>query len=171
MMPDDVLKHLLALARQGATLVFVDNYPQDVPGFAAVEKRRKAFKTQLSTLPDAGGFTAEQVLEYGKGRIITGSDYAKVLEMTGVEPEDVKTRYGAHYIRRENDKGHHYFIASLQSKGVEGWITPAVAGKSVAIYDPVSGRSGNGPYTYSRWQVAVLFAVAFWRVGHRLCVQ
>lgn len=142
MMPDDVLKHLLALARQGATLVFVDNYPQDVPGFAAVEKRRKAFKTQLSTLPDAGGFTAEQVLEYGKGRIITGSDYAKVLEMTGVEPEDVKTRYGAHYIRRENDKGHHYFIASLQSKGVEGWITPAVAGKSVAIYDPVSGRSG-----------------------------
>ena len=142
MIPDDVLRHLLSLARQGATLVFVDNYPQDVPGYASLEKRRKALQSLLSTLPDAGGFASEQVRDFGKGKIITGSDYAEVLQMCGVEPENIKTLYGAHYIRRANDKGHHYFIASLQDRDIEGWVTPAVSGRSVAIYDPVSGRSG-----------------------------
>lgn len=142
MIPDDVLRHLLSLARQGATLVFVDNYPQDVPGYASLEKRRKALQSLLSTLPDAGGFASEQVRDFGKGKIITGSDYAEVLRMCGVEPENIKTLYGAHYIRRANDKGHHYFIASLQDRDIEGWVTPAVSGRSVAIYDPVSGRSG-----------------------------
>ena len=142
LMPENVLKHLLNLAEQGATLIFVDNYPQDVPGFASLEKRRKDFKKVLDRLPDAQGFASEQVVPYGKGRIITGADYARVLEMTGVPKEDIKTQYGAYFIRRSNDEGHHYFIASLQDKGVEGWITPAVDGESVAIYDPVSGRSG-----------------------------
>ena len=142
MIPDDVLRHLLSLARQGATLVFVDNYPQDVPGYASLEKRRKSLQSLLTTLPDAGGFASEQVRDFGKGKIITGSDYADVLQMCGVEPENIKTLYGAHYIRRANDKGHHYFIASLQDRDIEGWVTPAVSGRSVAIYDPVSGRSG-----------------------------
>lgn len=142
MIPDDVLRHLLSLARQGATLVFVDNYPQDVPGYASLEKRRKSLQSLLTTLPDAGGFASEQVRDFGKGKIITGSDYAEVLRMCGVEPENIKTLYGAHYIRRANDKGHHYFIASLQDRDIEGWVTPAVSGRSVAIYDPVSGRSG-----------------------------
>ena len=130
------------MARQGATLVFVDNYPQDVPGYASLEKRRKALQSLLTTLPDAGGFASEQVRDFGKGKIFTGSDYADVLQMCGVEPENIKTLYGAHYIRRANDKGHHYFIASLQDRDIEGWVTPAVSGRSVAIYDPVSGRSG-----------------------------
>ncbi len=142
MIPDDVLRHLLALARQGATLVFVDNYPQDVPGYASLEKRRKALQAQLRTLPDAHGFADEQVTPFGKGRIITGCHYAQVLAETGVKSENIKTQYGAHYIRRVNDKGHHYFIASLQDRDIEGWVTPAVDGKSVALYDPVSGRSG-----------------------------
>ncbi len=142
LMPEDVLKHLLALAKQGATLVFVDNYPQDVPGYTSLEERRKSFAKISQQLPVIENFDNEKVLVYGKGRIITGSNYARVLQLTGVESEEIKTKYGAYFIRRNNDNGHHYFIASLQNKGIEGWVTPAVDGNSVAIYDPVSGRSG-----------------------------
>lgn len=141
LIPEDVLKHLLALARQGATLIFVDNYPQDVPGYASLEKRRKSFAKVKKQLPETD-FSTEKVVPYGKGNIITGSDYARVLELTGVYKENIKTEYGAHFIRRSNDEGHHYFVASLQNRDIEGWVTPAVPGKSVAIYDPVSGRSG-----------------------------
>ncbi len=151
--PVDVLERLLQLARQGATLIFVDNYPEDVPGYASLESRREALQTQLATLPDAGGFTAERVSPYGEGRILTGSDYAQVLAMTGVVPEAIKS-YGAHFIRRKIDGGHLYFISSLQEQGIEGWITPSAAGKSAAIYDAVSGRSGMARTRYAegQWQ-------------------
>ena len=33
LMPNDVLAHLLKLAQQGATIVFLENYPTDVPGY------------------------------------------------------------------------------------------------------------------------------------------
>lgn len=41
LMPSDVLAHLYELAKQGATIVFLENYPTDVPGYGQLEQKRK----------------------------------------------------------------------------------------------------------------------------------
>ena len=81
--------------------------------------------------------------QLGKGRIIIGDDYRETLALCGVQPEEVKTQHGMQYIRRRNDKGHHYFISALQPEGMDGWVTLSVADADAMIFDPVTGEKGR----------------------------
>lgn len=142
LMPEKVLSHLLKLAQQGATLIFTENYPQDVPGFGQLEGRRKTFGQIKQGLP-AVSFDKTTVTPYQKGTIITGSDYQSALAGSGVAPEEMKTQFGLQSIRRQNATGHHYFISSLQDKGVDGWITLAVEAKDAMLFNPMNGEKGK----------------------------
>lgn len=158
LMPADVLQKLTDLARKGATVVFLENYPGDVPGYGQLEKRRKQFHSVAGKLPavsvteeiayttsgcnSSEYFSSSEVTKVGKGRIITGSDYAQTLALCGVKPETMRTSEGLHCIRRTNDKGYHYFISSLQDKGVDGWVTLGVNAQSAMIFDPMTGNRG-----------------------------
>lgn len=142
LMPAATLKKLVSLARQGATVVFVDQYPEDVPGYSQLEKNRKAFASVLAELPEAASFKETQDYPIGKGRIIIGSDYHQVLEATGTPAEEMKTRYGLQFIRRANPTGHHYFISCLQSKDVDAWIPLNVGEPSAMLFNPMNGEKG-----------------------------
>lgn len=65
------------------------------------------------------------------------------MEKSGVVPEEMKTRYGLQCIRRSHADGHHYFISSLQEKGVNDWITLAVPAESVMLFNPMTGEKGK----------------------------
>ncbi len=39
--------------------------------------------------------------------------------------------------------GHHYFISSLQEKGVNDWIALAVPAESVMLFNPMTGEKGK----------------------------
>jgi len=141
LMPDDVLAHLIKLAGEGADIVFIENYPKDIPGYGNMEKRRRSFSQISGKLPSVS-FADAKATTLQKGRIITGTDYASTLALCKAMPEEMKTEYGLQYIRRTGNNGHHYFISSLQNKGVDGWITLGVQAASAAIYDPMTGKSG-----------------------------
>ena len=47
------------------------------------------------------------------------------------------------FIRRSHADGHHYFISSLQEKGVNDWITLAVPAESVMLFNPMTGEKGK----------------------------
>ena len=134
-MPADVLAHIEKLARQGATIVFIGGMPEDVPGYGDLNTRRNLFNKALNRL--ASDDNAR------KGRVILGDDYQKTLALCGVQPEELKTRYGLQFIRRCNDKGHHYFISALQPEGVDNWVTLSVDDTDAMIFDPVSGKKGQ----------------------------
>lgn len=116
LMPSEVLGHLLKLAQAGATIIFTENYPQDVPGYGKLEARRKSFAQLQKQLPEVSSFDKTVATPYQKGIIITGNNYQSALEKSGVIPEEMKTRYGLQCIRRSHTDGHHYFISSLQEK-------------------------------------------------------
>lgn len=141
-MPTEVLRHLLGLAEQGATIIFTENYPEDVPGFGKLADRRTAFTKLLKQLPSVS-FGQTTVTPYGKGSIVCGSDYQTALAKSGVQPEEMKTAYGLQWIRRTNDTGHHYFISSLQDKGVDGWVTLATQAKDIVLFNPMNGEKGK----------------------------
>lgn len=55
----------------------------------------------------------------------------------------MKTKFGLQAIRRVNDTGHHYFISSLQNKGVDGWITLGTNAAAAALFNPMTGECGE----------------------------
>ena len=157
-MPADVLAQLEKLARAGATVVFIGGMPEDVPGYGNLEARRKVFNkalkgmkstvdSQQSTVNGQQSTVNSQLsilnCQLEKGRIIIGDDYRETLALCGVQPEEVKTQHGMQYIRRRNDKGHHYFISALQPEGMDGWVTLSVADADAMIFDPVTGEKGR----------------------------
>ena len=141
-MPSDVLAHLYELAKQGATIVFLENYPTDVPGYGQLEQKRKSYQQTLKNLP-AVSFSETTVTPIGKGKIITGTDYARTLASCNIPAEEMKTKFGLQTIRRVNNTGHHYFISSLQNKGVDGWITLGTNAETAALFNPMTGECGE----------------------------
>jgi len=141
LMPTDVLNHLLKLAKEGADIVFVEQYPHDVPGYGSLEKRRQAFSNVARQLPEVS-FSQTKATAFQKGRVITGHDYAETLAQCQVAPEEMKSKHGLHYVRRSDPDGYHYFIACLQNKNVDDWITLSTPATAAAIYDPVTGATG-----------------------------
>lgn len=146
LMPADVLKKLVSLAKQGATVVFLENYPEDVPGYGNLKKRRTEFAGIKKKLPNSLNsnlvFEISSTNKFGKGYIITGSDYEETLGLCGIRPETMRSQDGLHCIRRTNDNGYHYFISSLQPKGVDGWVSLGKNAKSAMIFDPMTGEKG-----------------------------
>ena len=132
LMPDDVLVKLVKLASEGATLVFLDRFPEDVPGYNALDLRRKNFNQWL-----------EKLKSQNKERILFGHDYAETLRQTGVRPEIMKRDWGLSCIRRCNEDGYHYFISALKSEDTEGWIPLGVKAKSALFFDPMTGEQGK----------------------------
>lgn len=142
-MSAEVLSRLISLAKEGASIVFMENYPEDVPGFGNLDARRTGFENIKKMLPNVTDFNKTEVNHLGKGIIISGSDYASALQQTNVFPEEMKPRFGLQYIRRSNDTGHHYFISSLQENGMDDWVTLAVGGQSAMFFDPVTEEKGK----------------------------
>lgn len=141
--PDDVMAHLLSLAKEGATVVFVGGYPQDVPGLGNLKQRKALLDKSLSVLPKITSETKTEVMPFGKGNIVVAPDYASALAACKVQKEDMRTDLGLSCIRRSNETGHHYFISSLQDKGVDGWVPLAVKTQSAVLFDPMNGNSGK----------------------------
>lgn len=145
LMPPDVLEHLCALAAQGATVVFLENYPSDVPGYGNLSRRRADYRKAMNRLPRVS-FAETTVTPVGKGRIVTGSDYVRTLAACGIRHEEMKTAFGLQAVRRANDKGHHYFISALRPGKVDGWVTLGVPAEWAALFDPMTGSCGSAKF-------------------------
>lgn len=135
------LERLLELAQNGATLIFVGSVPEDVPGMANLESRRAQLSASTSKLPKISDHAI--VVSFGKGRIITAPDYSSALAATSVTPEKMRTDNGLTILRRRNEVGgHNYFVALLQDRPLNDWVTLATPAKSVIIFDPLTGKKG-----------------------------
>jgi len=142
-MPANVLKHIADLTSQGARIVFMENYPEDVPGLARLKERRAQFQLSMKALSMTTDFSKTSIQPYKNGKVITGSDYKETLLAVGIQPEEMITKYGLHAIRRSNDEGYHYFISALHKEDISEWITLSVPTTSAEIFDPMTGETGK----------------------------
>jgi len=152
LMPEDVLAKLFQLADEGATIVFLEQYPEDVPGYSKLDARRATFKKVMSD-----GKAKESTR---KGRVIFGTDYAATLAQTGVKTEVMRTDLGLSMIRRANPDGHHYFISGLKAEDTEGWVPLAVEAKSAMLYNPMNGESGKARLRQNNGRTEVYLQLA-----------
>ncbi|WP_085536283.1 alpha-L-rhamnosidase [Massilibacteroides vaginae] len=141
--PQETLDHLFTLAEQGATLIFAESYPKDIPGMHDLINRRAVFEKTLRKFAEISSFSNTQIHSLGKGKIITGTDYASLLNAGGVEKEEFKRSFGGEFLRRKHESGHHYFLVMLQNKQIDGWIPFAVPAASALFFDPMTGNKGE----------------------------
>lgn len=141
--PVETLQQLVRLAGDGATVIFSDRLPGDVPGLARLDERRTQLKTLLGKLPVENSFSDCEVRALGKGKIIYGKDYNRLLQSTSAKAEELPVKHGVQILRRKNETGYHYFITMLQNKSIDGWVKLSVNAQSAAIFNLLDGTFGG----------------------------
>lgn len=137
-MPVATMEKLLALARAGATVVFAERLPEDVPGLHRFEERRAELRKLMAGLRVRNGEA-----RVGRGRVLVGEVEA-MLTRGRVARESLVDRPGLEFIRRTGELGRVYFIANRGQSAVDGWVRLADAGTNAVVMDPMSGRTGRG---------------------------
>ena len=123
-------RRLAALARDGASVVFVGGLPGDVPGFGALETRRQELRAALAGLE-------------ASGRVLQGDDAESLLMRLGV-PREAMTDAGLQYVRRRHAAGRDYFVVNRSETAFDGWLPLASPAKAAALLDPLaSDRVGT----------------------------
>ena len=143
-MPPETLVRLIALARAGATVVFVGGLPSDVPGFGHLAERR----AQLATLSheitlgvlDRGVRSAT----VGKGRVLVGDDVEPLLAEANVHRDRLAEQPELRVIRRASSgrtgAERQYFM--LASRRIDRWVPLSGNPSAVTLMDPMLGGSG-----------------------------
>jgi len=142
-MPLPTLKNLLTLADKGATIIFQDQLPFDVPGLGDLANRRQAFKAILAQLKFNNIMQrGVQEAKHGAGRILIGHDVDAMLALAQVQRESLIDHNGLMFIRRANNNGHDYFITNQGAAALDGWLPVAVTVQSAVIMDAMTGQVG-----------------------------
>ena len=139
--PLATLQKLLALASEGATVIFADELPKDVPGLANLETRRVAFNQLVAKikLTDVGDNLSEG--KNGAGRVLVG-EVERALNHAGITREQLVDHAGVYCIRRAVDGGRYYFIANRSTNAFQAWVPLATLTKSVVALDALNGKTG-----------------------------
>lgn len=139
-MPIETLQNIMKLIKAGGRVIFMDHFPQDVPGLGKLDQRRIELKQLIASLP-AKSFADNKAYSINKGKLITGKDIDTLLSYCNLHQETLNVN-GLKYIRRKHTDGYHYFIANLQATAVNQWITLGVPAASIVLFDPLTGESG-----------------------------
>jgi len=139
-LPLGTLKKLLALAKSGATVIFQEKLPEDVPGWGRLEKRQAEFNAAMAGIKWTFPASLLEQTKVGRGQIFVGN-VRMALAFGGVEREAM-TDDGLFFVRRKTEDGCWYFIVNRGGKAFAGPVTLTHAGESAAIYDPMTGRTG-----------------------------
>ncbi len=140
-LPVATLQRLLALAAGGATVVFVDSLPGDVPGFGQLEERRAQFKAELAKLNLQDTTTVGlRSATVGSGKVLVGP-YASVIAQVGAAREPIADA-GLGVLRRRTADGEIYFLANLTGKALDDWVPLGRAATGAVLLDARSGKAG-----------------------------
>ncbi len=141
-MPVETLRRVLSLAEAGATVVFTDGLPTDVPGFHQHDERRAQLVELLKPFEGKSGD-----VPVGKGHVVVNpSSLAQELETRGITAESMVVD-GLRFVRRSHEGGFHYFIANRGTKRFNGEIRLAVPFRSVVVLDPWTDAPARTPAT------------------------
>lgn len=150
LMPEETFRQLLDLASQGATVIFQEKLPSDVPGHGDLRQRRQRFKVLLNKTKTIKTVPLHdkvfQKIEIGQGRFLIG-DLELALAAVNVKRESLADNDGVEFIRRARSPsqggGYDYFIANRGSTPLYKWIPLATPVRSALLMDPMTGKTGT----------------------------
>lgn len=142
-MPPATFERLIELARGGATVLFVDSLPLDVPGFASLDQRRARLRAAEERLPlGAPVASGIRTAMLGRGRVLVGPDVESLLVAADVQRETIVDNRGIGILRQRWSSGHQYFVSNTGTDTLDGWVSLSTPAAVIAIMDPMTGRAG-----------------------------
>lgn len=158
--PLETFKKLYALARKGATIVFLKQLPKDVPGMTDLSKRQAAFKQILETALFRNIY-GKNVLRarIGKGYFLLGEDLSALMTAAKASRETM-TDIGLQYTKRKYGDGHCYFISNPGTTALNGWVNIGVKEKNIQLFDPMTRRAGQAKTKLNNGEVQVYLQLA-----------
>ncbi|HQV33505.1 MAG TPA: glycosyl hydrolase, partial [Calditrichia bacterium] len=141
-MPLASFRKLRALARSGATVLFQNSLPEDVPGLGDLEARREQFKKLHKRIvfseTDRKGV---QWAGLNFGAFLIGADVQQLLNFCRI-PRETLPENGLAFVRRRDANGPFYFIANQGETPVEQWVDFQANGQAAAIFEPMRKNFG-----------------------------
>lgn len=141
--PTETLSKLLDLAKSGADIIFFDKVPSDVPGLKNMKQRKMELNNLLkeASIKELD-FAQVQKTKYHKGSILSGCDLSAMFDLCNLKQEEDLARLGVKYVRRSYDKGHIYYLALLDNKPLDSWVSLGTETSSAMIFNPLTGNKG-----------------------------
>ena len=152
-MPVETFTNILKLANMGAKVI-LEKVPDDVPGFANLEVRRKQLKQMTSSLTFVNMGNGIKLAKIGTGQIIISSDLQKALHYIVIDGENL-TASGLKFVRRDINGNKYYYLVNHSAQKVDGYIPFNVQAASVMILDPQTGNYGLAAITANDDKVEV----------------
>ena len=146
--PLHTFAHILSLIQKGGKVVFLDHFPEHVPGLHAWLSRKDTLDKIKNQINDTWVFLQNKMKKIGKGNAYMGTDVNSLLSMAGVQAESM-VHNGLSFIRRKTKEGYVYFISNLSAHDVNGWIKLSIYAPVVLIYDPYTHQAGMAKVKYS----------------------
>lgn len=151
---------LLELAKAGATILVYKSMPADVPGWNKLDERRKSLQSMLAQLSFSESENLKKAM-VGKGAFIVGNDLNDLLKATKARRELIAEKELTS-IRRRNNEGTVYFINNRSGKAVNEWVPLNTTAASVALFEPMFGKTGLAQWRKVASGVDVLIQLQPW---------
>ncbi|CAH0997491.1 hypothetical protein EMA8858_03624 [Emticicia aquatica] len=143
--PLETFEKLIALAKQGANIIFHKKLPTDVPGLGNLETRRNKFKALLTQLNFINNTSSFKQAKIGQGSILVGENLDEMMLFAEIQRETMIDK-DLQFVRKSHAKGNYYFINNKNTQAFEGWVKLGVSAQSAALYNPMTEALGMAKY-------------------------
>ncbi|MBN1457006.1 MAG: hypothetical protein JW912_04050 [Sedimentisphaerales bacterium] len=133
LIPVDTMKNLLTLAKEGATILFEDSLPDDVPGLSNLHLRQTELQKMLNSVILQLG--EKQKISFGKGTLMA-APLETMLAGANV-PRESAMDSGIRFVRRNCPEGFNYLLVNRSPFAFDGWMALGKAAKSALLMDPL----------------------------------
>ncbi len=139
--PLETMKQLMTLASNGATIVFHQHLPNDVPGLFQLQQRTAELKAIMQSLLFTANDQSVKTAKVGKGYFLVGDNLENLLSEAKVTREPMVDK-GLQYNRRSYTGGHYYFISNPGKQPINEWVPLQSGEKNIALFNPMTTASG-----------------------------
>jgi hypothetical protein len=138
--PLESMQKLKELAEKGATVIFQDSLPMDVPGAANLKERQQNYEELLNRIQfkNKNGLNIASI---GTGFFISGN-VLQMLKKQSVYPEQLAVE-GLWFNRVKREEGSCYFICNWSDKSVDQWVKIESTGEQAAWFNPMNKKTGK----------------------------
>ncbi len=139
--PLESMKKLIEMAKNGASILFENKLPMDVPGLADLKSRQNEYNALLSNLD----FQPEgdlQIAKVGEGYFIKSKNVSAMLEHIWVYPEEMAS-LGLWFNRVHRIEGDCYFISNWSDQPIDQWVRVETGDGHAAWFNPMNRAIGK----------------------------
>ncbi len=140
LIPAATMQKLVQLAGSGATILFEQSLPADVPGLSNLDERHTELKEILSRIKFSPASNPQiQQATLDKGRLMCG-ELEEMLNSLNL-PREPAVDAGIRFVRRSHPEGYHYFFVNRSDCSLDQWISLGRPAKSAVLMDPLFSDS------------------------------